>query len=148
LKSTLRNVADEIRRQDEITLSARQQQSAKAEAAQYQRHHLPKSTAPRTAWPRNTAPAPRPLQASAKDSLQTTMQAAQDLASRMAEVSRLAAGIQDLLKINQAVEKSMTGLAGSQAFQDTMSDIRKHLSATTEFCNRMSKPRVITLREE
>jgi hypothetical protein len=29
-----------------------------------------------------------------------------------------------------------------------MADIRKHLSATTDFCNRMSKPRVITLREE
>ena len=145
-ESTLRNVADEIRRQDEITLSSRQQQSAK-EATQYQAILAEiHGTADRLAKEYRTGA--ETLQASAKDSLQTTMQAAQDLASRMAEVSRLAAGIQDLLKINQAVEKSMTGLAGSQAFQDTMSDIRKHLSATTEFCNRMSKPRVITLREE
>ena len=145
-ESTLRNVADEIRRQDEITLSARQQQS-KAESAQFQSIIAEiHGTADRLA--KEYRSGAETLQASAKESLQTTLQAAQELASRMSEVSRLASGIQDLLKINQAVEKSMTGLSSSQAFQDTLADIRKHLSATTDFCNRMSKPRVITFREE
>lgn len=145
-EATLRNVADEIRKQDEITLSARQQQS-KQEAAQFQSIIAEvHGTAERLA--KEYRVGAESLQASAKESVQTTMQAAQELASRMAEVSKLASGIQDLLHINQAVEKSMTGLASSQAFQETLGDIRKHLSATTEFCNRMSKPRVITLREE
>lgn len=145
-EATLRNVADEIRKQDEITLSARQQ-LGKQEATQFQNIIAEvHSTAERLA--KEYRQGAETLQASARESVQTTMQAAQDLAARMAEVSKLAAGVQELLKINQAVEKSMTGLASSKAFQDTLSDIRTHLSATTEFCNRMSKPRVITLREE
>jgi hypothetical protein len=107
-ESTLRNVADEIRRQDEITLSARQQQSARNRRSSRAYIAEIHGTADRLA--KEYRSGAETLQASAKESLQTTMQAAQELASRMAEVSRLAAGIQDLLKINQAVEKSMTAL--------------------------------------
>ena len=145
-EETLRTVADEIRKQDEITLSARQN-LGKQEAAQFQKIIADvHGTAERLAQEYKAGAVE--LQAGARQSVQATLQAAQELATRMAEVSKLAAGIQDLLKINQAVEKSMSGLAASQDFQNTMSDIRKHLSATTDFCNRMSKPRVITLREE
>jgi biopolymer transport protein ExbB/TolQ len=145
-EETLRTVADEIRRQDEITLNARQL-LGKQEAAQFQSIIAEvHGTAERLA--REYRAGAETLQASARESVQTTLQAAQELAVRMGEVSKLAAGIQDLLHINQVVEKSVTGLATSQAFQDTLLDIRKHLGATTEFCNRMSKPRVITLREE
>ncbi len=145
-EATLRNVADEIRKQDEITLTARQH-LGKQEATQFQQIMAEvHGTADRLA--KEYRQGAETLQNSARESAQTTLQAANELAARMAEVTKLAAGVQDLLKINQAVEKSMTGLATSQAFQDTLTEIRKHLTATTDFCNRMSKPRVITLREE
>ena len=145
-EATLRNVADEIRKQDEITLGARQQQS-KQEAVQFQSIIAEvHGTAERLA--KEYRVGAETLQTSARESVQSTMQAAQELATRMADVARLAAGIQDLLKVNQAVEKSVSGLAASQEFQTTLMDIRTHLNATTDFCNRLSKPRVITLREE
>ena len=66
----------------------------------------------------------------------------------MLEITRLAQGIQDLLKIGQAVEKSMEGIAGGEDFRATLQDLRQHLATTDAFCSRLSKPRVITLREE
>lgn len=74
--------------------------------------------------------------------------AAHQLAGKMDEVAQLAAGIKDLLNIEKAIEKSMSGISASEDFRKTLEDLRTHLTSTTEFCNRMSKPRVITLREE
>ncbi len=85
---------------------------------------------------------------SAEEALAKSLQAVRHVGDQMAEVSRMAAGIQDLLRIEQSIEKSMAGIASSDDFRKTLEDIRKHLNATTDFCNRMSKPRVITLREE
>jgi len=90
------------------------------------------------------------------DALQNTTQlasekslsAAQEMSARMEEVVKLASGIQDLLKIEQAVEKGLAGISASGALQDTLHTLRDHLQTTDEFCKRLSKPRVITLREE
>lgn len=75
-------------------------------------------------------------------------QAAEAMADRMKEVVALAAGIQDLLKVEQAVEQGLQGIATSQDFQETLSTLRDHLRSTDDFCKRLNKPRVITLREE
>jgi biopolymer transport protein ExbB/TolQ len=143
---TMRGVADDLRKQDEVTLEMRRKIGTE-EAERFKSvvgdiH----GTADRVAQEyRQGAEA---IQASAKESVQQTMAAARELAARMADVSRMASGIQDLLKISQAVESSMAGLSSSDQFRATMDELRKHLTATTEFCNRLSKPRVITLREE
>jgi len=76
-----------------------------------------------------------------------SIQASGALAERMQEITKLAAGIQDLLKVEQAMEKSLKGISVSEEFGKTLQDLRSHLSTTTDFCNRMSKPRVIKLRE-
>ena len=143
---TLRGVADDIRKQDDLTVEARRK-IGQEEADIFKRSVAEiHGTAERLAAEyRSGAEA---IQNSAKESVQQTFAAARDLAARMEEVSRMASGIQDLLKISQVMEKNMSGLASSDQFQATLADLRKHLSATTEFCNRMSKPRVITLREE
>ncbi len=88
------------------------------------------------------------LQVATDSALSKSTQAAQQLAVKMDEVAQLAAGIKDLLNIEKAIEKSMSGIAASEDFRKTLEDLRKHLNSTTEFCNRLSKPRVITLREE
>jgi biopolymer transport protein ExbB/TolQ len=88
------------------------------------------------------------MQAASDAAMTKSSQAAQQLAGKMDEVAQLAAGIKDLLNIEKAIEKSMSGISASEDFRKTLEDLRTHLNSTTEFCNRMSKPRVITLREE
>jgi hypothetical protein len=41
----------------------------------------------------------------------------------------------------------MAGLAQSEEFQGTLRDLRHHLETTDAFCNRLSRPRVITFEE-
>lgn len=88
------------------------------------------------------------LQAKTQESLDKTLSAAQGISSRMDEVGKLAASIEDLLRIQQAVEQGLQGLAASNEFSQTLVDIRNHLAATDAFCDRLSKPRIITFEEE
>lgn len=88
------------------------------------------------------------LQASTDASISKSVEAAQKLTGKMEEVSGLASGIRDLLQIEQAIEKSMAGISASEDFRKTLEDLRRHINTTTDFCTRLSKPRVITLREE
>jgi biopolymer transport protein ExbB/TolQ len=88
------------------------------------------------------------LQQTTQQASEKSLSAAQDLAQRMEEVVKLASGIQDLLKIEQAVEKGLAGISASGELQQTLHTLRDHLHTTDEFCKRLSKPRVITLREE
>ncbi|MBN1268786.1 MAG: MotA/TolQ/ExbB proton channel family protein [Kiritimatiellae bacterium] len=88
------------------------------------------------------------LRTATLESAQQSVAAAEKLAGRLEEVGRLAAGIEDLLRIQEAVTKGLEGIASSEEFRKTMQDLRGHLATTDAFCNRLSKPRVITLREE
>lgn len=88
------------------------------------------------------------LQQATIDSSEKSIKAADTLASRMAEVQQLASGIKELLHIEEAVGKSLEGIAASEDFQKTLADLRDHLSTTDAFCTRLSRPRVIMLREE
>ncbi len=146
LEGTLRSVVDDVRKQDEALLSARrevgQEEAVRFKGMLADVH----SSAEKVASQYQQSAAS--IQASTKESVEHSMAASKDLAVRMQEVSRMASGIQDLLKVNEAVEKSMSGLAQSEDFRATLTELRKQLAATTDFCNRMSKPRVITLREE
>ena len=88
------------------------------------------------------------LQAATEASMKKSIDAAQVLAGKLDEVSKLAAGVQELLQVDKAVQKSLSGIAASEDFQKTLADLRSHISTTTEFCTKLSQPRVITLHEE
>jgi biopolymer transport protein ExbB/TolQ/predicted nucleic acid-binding Zn-ribbon protein len=88
------------------------------------------------------------LTSATEASADKSIQAAKEMSARMEDVAKLAAGIQDLLKAEEAVQKGLQGLQSSDEFQGTMRALREHLSATDEFVKKMNKPRVITLREE
>lgn len=88
------------------------------------------------------------LQGTTREAAQQSMAAAEDLARRMADISRMGAQIEDLLHIEKSIEKSLTGIANSDEFKKTLSDLRQHLASTEDFVSRMKKPKVITLREE
>jgi hypothetical protein len=88
------------------------------------------------------------IQAALGDSLQKAAQAASDVAKQVDTIADLGAKIQELLQIEQALERAVAGIAGAEEFQKTFAQLREHLSTTDEFCRRLSKPRVITLHEE
>lgn len=88
------------------------------------------------------------LQKTTREAADQSIGAAQEMSKRMEEVVKLASGIQDLLKIEQAVEKGLNNIAASEELHQTLHSLRDHLQTTDEFCKRLSKPRVITLREE
>lgn len=146
LRKSIVSAMEDLQKQDTAMLAARKQiadeenkqfgamlsgvaESAKGIVAQYQK-------------------SASELHAATDASIGKSIAAAQQLGSKMDEVGQLAAGIKDLLNIEKAIEKSMTGISTSDDFRKTLEDLRKHLSTTTEFCTRLSKPRVITLREE
>ncbi len=88
------------------------------------------------------------IQATLGESLQKAANAAGIVESQIATIMDLGAKIQELLKVEQALERAMAGIAGAEEFQKSFAQLREHLSTTDEFCRRLSKPRVITLHEE
>jgi biopolymer transport protein ExbB/TolQ len=88
------------------------------------------------------------LSATTRESAEKSLQAAEEMSQRMQDVVELASGIQELLKIESAVERGLTQIAASDELQKTLHSIRSHLETTDDFCKRISRPRIITLREE
>jgi len=62
------------------------------------------------------------LTSATRESSDQSMQAARELINRMSEVRELASGIQDLFKIQQAMEKSLAGIAASEDFRTALED--------------------------
>ena len=87
-----------------------------------------------------------------RDSLQASLekaaQAAAGVSKQVSTITDLGGQIRDLLQVEKAMEKSLSGIAQADSFQKTLSQLREHLQNTDEFCRKMSKPRVITFREE
>ena len=94
------------------------------------------------------ASASREIQATLGESLQKAAGAAGIVEQQIATIVELGAKIQELLKVEQALERAMAGIAGAEEFQKSFAQLREHLTTTDEFCRRLSKPRVITLHEE
>jgi len=88
------------------------------------------------------------IQSALGDSLAKAAQAAGDVAKQVDTIADLGAKIQELLQVEQALERAVAGIAGADEFQKTFAQLREHLATTDEFCRRLSKPRVITLHEE
>lgn len=88
------------------------------------------------------------MQGATQKSADQAIQAAREVGSRMESVVKMAKSIEDMLNIEKALEQSLAGLAAASEFQQTLSDLRGHLATTDAFCKRLSRPRVITFREE
>jgi len=88
------------------------------------------------------------IQTALGDSLQKAAKAAGDVAKQVDTLADLGGRIKELLQVEQSLERALTGIAGAEEFQKTLSQLREHLTTTDEFCRRLSKPRVITLHEE
>lgn len=146
VEQSLRGIADEIRKQDDLTLETRRK--AGAEEVERFKQVITEINATTERVATSYREGAQAIQTNTKEVTENTLTAARDLAARMQEVSKLAANIEGLLKISQSIDQNMATVASSDQFKATLEDLRTHLNSTTEFCARLSKPRVITLREE
>jgi biopolymer transport protein ExbB/TolQ len=88
------------------------------------------------------------LNAATKENAEQTRRSSESLAQRLEQVVKMATQIEELLKVEQSVEKGLVGISSTEDFRKTLADLRKHLETSDAFCRKMSQPRVITLREE
>lgn len=88
------------------------------------------------------------MRETAEDGSRRTIEIASHLTDRLAEIRTLASRVDELLQLERAVEKGLSGLSTSEEFRGTLTNLREHLSSTDAFCRQLSRPRVITLREE
>lgn len=88
------------------------------------------------------------VQATLGESLQKAANAAGVVEQQIATITNLGAKVQELLKVEQALERAMVGITSTDEFQKTFTQLRTHLETTDDFCRKLSKPRVITLHEE
>jgi hypothetical protein len=88
------------------------------------------------------------VQSTLGESLQKAANAAGIVEKQIATITDLGAKVQELLQLEQALERAMAGITSTEEFQKTFARLRTHLETTDEFCRRLSKPRVITLQEE
>ncbi|MDR0993929.1 MAG: MotA/TolQ/ExbB proton channel family protein [Verrucomicrobiota bacterium] len=88
------------------------------------------------------------IQTALQSSLEKAADAAAGVTRQVASIADLGTQIRELLQVEQAMEKALSGISQSASFQQTLTQLREHLATTDEFCRRLSKPRVITLHEE
>ncbi len=146
LDQAMRAVLEELREEQEAYVT-RRKGLAETELAQFKQlgDDLQSTSSAMAERYKETAEA---LQNATRDASEKSMAAADEMSKRMQEVVKLASGIQELLQVQKAVEQGLSNLATSDELQNTLQSIRSHLETTDEFCRRLSKPRVITLREE
>ncbi len=88
------------------------------------------------------------VQATLGESLQKAANAAGIVEQQIETITRLGAKVQELLQVEQALERAMVGITSAEEFQKTFARLQQHLSTTDDFCRQLSKPRVITLHED
>ena len=146
LEHSMRKIAEEMREEQNAFLERRQSIAAEElEQAKAIGAEVRSST---EGVAQQYAESAAALQKATEESAQTTVGAANQISERMAEVTKLAAGIQDLLKVQETVERSLSEINASAELRQTLDAIRSHLEATDAVYQRLNKPRVITLREE
>ncbi len=146
LEAAMRKIVDDVREEDSQMLE-RRKQAAEEEVRQFREvsEELYESARKVAEDYRSGVDA---LRETTRETSEQSLSAARELGSRMEQVVKLASTIEDLLHIEESMRKGIEGIATSAEFQQTMQELRSHLVNTDEFCKRLSKPRVITLREE
>ncbi len=146
VEGAIRKVVEDIRTEEQDMLSVRRDMAAeeRERLAKLMEEVYTRSQAVAEEYQRSA----RDLLTATQDGTERSLQAAGDLAARMQDVARMAQGIEGLLKIEQSIEKGLAGISASQDFRQTLEDLRSHLATTDSFCSRLTRPRVITLREE
>ncbi len=146
LEAALQKTVAEVREQDEKMLALRRK--AAAEDAEKLKAVISEVNAAAEKVAAGYREKADELRKAVDESARRTVEAADKVATRLEDVAKMAKGIEQLLHVQEAVEKSFSTLVSSEEFRKTLDDLRGHLATTDAFCKQLSKPRVITLREE
>ncbi len=77
-----------------------------------------------------------------------SLAAAEQLAERLGDVAKLSAELQRVMDVQGVIEKGLSGIHQAEDFGQLIRSMREHLDSTDAFCKQLSRPRVITLKEE
>lgn len=77
-----------------------------------------------------------------------SLAAAEQLAAKLEDVAQYSAAIQKVLDVQTVIEKGLSGIHQADEFGQLVRSMREHLEHTDAFCRQLSRPRVITLKEE
>ncbi|NLG35347.1 MAG: hypothetical protein GX548_08340 [Lentisphaerae bacterium] len=70
------------------------------------------------------------------------------VAEQLGRLSELSASIDNIFKLQQAVDGALQGVAVSDEFKSTLTELQRHLAASDELLKAASKPRTIRLVEK
>jgi hypothetical protein len=145
-ETSMKQVADDVHEQEQSLISSRR--TIAQEESDRLRKMLSEvqESAQRVASEYQASAAQ--LESTTRDSARQSLEAAQSLSDRMTSITQMASAIEDLLHIEQSIHKGLDGISASDEFRRTLTNLREHLETTDAFCKRLSKPKVITLREE
>ena len=87
-------------------------------------------------------------QAMVQDSVMKANDAAASLGQQMARIIEMGTRVDEMLKLEQSLDRSLSSIAATETFQSLLGKIQAHLDTTDAFCRKLSQPRVITLRED
>jgi uncharacterized phage infection (PIP) family protein YhgE len=146
MQEALKQAVGDLREQDEQLMASRKQiAQEETERLKTMLHDVQDAAIKASSEYRKSA---EELQTKTQEGVDKSLRAAQEISSRMDEVGKLAASIEELLRIEEAVQQGLQTLTATEEFRETMATIRSHLATTDAFCDRLSQPRVITLEEE
>ena len=69
------------------------------------------------------------------------------LADKLSEIAKLAASIDEVLHVNEALGGALKTISSAEEFKDTMVKFKDHLAASDQLLKEVSKPRIIQLVE-
>jgi len=71
-----------------------------------------------------------------------------EVATQLGRVTALASSIDNVLKLQQAVDGTLKGVAVTDEFKSTLSELKRHLAESDELLRNAAKPRTIRLVEK
>jgi len=146
MEASMRSMVVDVQRQDESMVSVRksiaQEESARLKSmlADYQEQAAQLAHTYQDHI--------RSLETATREGAERSVSAATVLANKLMEVRETASKIDEMLHLEESISKALATVSESEEFRKTLSDLRLHLAQTDDFCRHMSKPRVITMREE
>ena len=70
------------------------------------------------------------------------------MAEQLGRVTEIAASIDKIFKLQQAVDNTLKGVAVTDEFKSTLVELRRHLAESDQLLKNAAKPRAIRLVEK
>ena len=127
--------------QDAAALIAKAQQDSATLIAKAQTDAAARNT-------QSQADAAAQLSAAQQNSAEQLAKAQDKIAEQLARVTEIAASVDQIFKLQQAVDATLKGVAVTDEFKSTLVELKRHLSESDQLLKNATKPRTIRLVEK